>query len=148
MARSDALKEAQSRYYEKVKEQKKEQMRKRAEEKAKEREQRKLKSLEEAKKVKEEDRERYYKNIESYNRRLIEEWLKDKHICPEFKAFLRECVLPVVDKCLPKKFLQTCRSHLTIVCGRKALESSPVIVDAPEATPEREARSETNSDPL
>jgi len=130
MVRSDALKEAQARYYQKVKEEKKEKMRKCAEERARVKEQRKLKSLEERKKVKEEDRERYYKNIESYNRKLIAEFLQDPHICVEFKAFLRECVEPVVDKCLPKKFLQMCKTYLTIVCGSKGGVLPSVVVDA------------------
>jgi len=102
------------RYYAKNRDKRRTEMSVRAKERAEERRQYLLAHPEEVEKEREKGADKYYKMIEKQQRRQIKAWIDDPGICPAFKAFLRENVLPVVDKGLPMKFLPMCWNYLSI----------------------------------
>lgn len=124
---TEAQKDAMKRYYEKNRDKRKAEMSERAKARTEERRQFLLAHPEELKKEREKGVEKYYKTIENKQRRRIKEWLDDPKICPAFKAFLRENVMPVVDKGLPTKFLPMCWNYLAICVNTPAQN---VIVEA------------------
>ncbi len=98
---------------------------------------------EEVEAEKEKKSEQYYNAVSRANRRRINGWLEDERICPAFKTFLRSCVLPTVDKGLPKKLLDLCWNYCAIVSPKNTNE----IVDAPRGTKEAETQTEESQAP-
>jgi hypothetical protein len=101
MVMSEAQKEAQRRYYEKNRERLLRQMRERARDKAD------TDAIERADNpvLQNEYRvklmEKYYKGQNNKKLRQIEGWLKDEGLSDTFKAFLRTCVVPVIEEVKP-----------------------------------------------
>jgi len=111
---SDAQREANRRYYAKTRETRCAEMRERARKQHANR----LEYLREHPEAIEEDRaksvEKYYKGVVNRNRRTIDGWLADPGISETFKQFLRHNVVSVLDKGLPKKFLDMCWDYCAI----------------------------------
>jgi hypothetical protein len=71
--------------------------------------------------------EKYYKGVIKRNKDKINEWLEDPRISATFKEFLRQNVIPVADKGLPKKFLDLCWNHLAIASNSAETLPAPVV---------------------
>jgi hypothetical protein len=110
---TEAQKNAQKRYYAKVRETRLVQMRERARERATE-----VREMMDDPIVAEEVRleriERYHRSVTNKKKKKVEEWLEDPGISEVFKSFLRQGVLPVIET-LPKKFLDICWDYCAIV---------------------------------
>ena len=126
------------RYYEKHRRERCIEMRERGKEKARARAAYLEDHPEEVEADKEKRSEQYYNGIARANRRRINGWLEDSRICSEFKTFLRSCVLPTVNKGLPKKFLDMCWTYCAIVSPKNTNE----IVDATRGAKEEETPAE------
>lgn len=124
---TDAQRLANKKYYAKVREERMEVMRKRAKERTAERIEYLKAHPEEVEALREKAMDKYYKGIVSANKKRIAGWLEDPDICDAFKEFLRQNVLPVIEKGLPKKFLDMCWEHLAIVNAVKSQETIPGV---------------------
>lgn len=129
---SDAQKLANRRYYAKVREARMAAMRERAKAQHATRVEYLRANPDALIEAKEKAVEKYYKGVVRNNKKTIDGWLADPDISETFKAFLRVNVLSVVEKGLPKKFLDMCVEHLAIAANPPA-QSPGVTLDAAAA---------------
>lgn len=141
MPTSPAQKEANRKYYEKVRDKRVAQMRDAYREREAQRRAFLVEHPEAQEEEREERRERYHQHLERKQRVIIGGWLSDPDLCDPFKGFLRTCVLPAVGKGLPKCFLDMCWEYLAIAtpnAGNPPNIIGTLPVDGADATPRNE----------
>ena len=123
---TEAQRKANAKYYEKVRDARKEQMRERAKSR--------MEEIREHLIANPEAREAYQKQLREkkeqyiYNSKVkrmttkVKGWLEDPGLCNTFKEFLRGCVIPVIGT-VPESFLDTCWEKLAIAL--KSPNTSP-----------------------
>ena len=132
---TEAQRDAQRRYYAKIRDARMAQMRERNAKAKADRLQWLAEHPEGWEEIRAKAVEKYYKGVVRRNRDKIDGWLADPRISETFKAFLRTNVVPVADKGLPKKFLDMCWDHLAIASAvNPSINTIPVeVVDGPTA---------------
>ena len=113
MVVSEAQRDAQRRYYVKNREKCLMAMRERDRERRVQRQ-----NPDDIEAVRGQNRDKYYKSIETRQRAQVKVLLEDEGVCPVFKAFLQTNVVPIIGvKALPIKFITICKNILAIKCA-------------------------------